>query len=119
MPAHRRCRGQWLPITKSWRDFGIDMSDLEDVTRPWVMRAPGPLGAGGRKILEFGHTTANFSGWWESLSATQKAKTSIGPVRGKLLESGAVKWNDLWDKKTGLPYTLGRLGYDGRGNKLK
>jgi hypothetical protein len=113
------CRGVYVPITKSWRDFGIDMDDLEQVTRPWVMREPGAIGTGGRKIEEFGQTTENFSGWWESLSAAQRAKTSIGPVRGKLLESGAVKWNDLWDKKTGLPYTLEQLGYDGRGNKLK
>lgn len=27
--------------------------------------------------------------------------------------------DDLWDKKTGMPYTLEKLGYDGRGNKLK
>ena len=108
-----------MPTTKSWRDFGIDMDDLEQVTRPWVMRKPGAIGTGGRKIEEFGHTTENFSGWWESLSAAQKATTSIGPVRGKLLESGAVKWDDLWDKASGLPYTLEQLGYDGRGDKLK
>ena len=39
-----------------------------------------------------------------------RVQPTIGPVRGKLLESGAVKWNDLWDKKTGLPYTLEQLG---------
>ncbi len=61
------CRGVYVPITKSWRDFGIDMDDLEQVTRPWVMRKPGAIGTGGRKIEEFGQTTENFSGWWESL----------------------------------------------------
>ena len=83
------------------------------------MREPGAIGTGGRKILEYGQTTENFSGWWESLSPTQKAKTSIGPVRGKLLESGAVSWGDLWDKKTGLPYTLKQLGFDEAGERLK
>lgn len=118
LPAHVGCRGVWTLLTKSWRDFGIDMDDLEQVTRPWVMRKPGAIGTGGRKIEEFGQTTENFSGWWESLSAAQKAKTSIGPVRGKLLESGAVKWNELWDKKTGLPYTLDELGYSQTGERL-
>ncbi len=112
------CRGIYTPVTKSWRDFGIDMDDLEETTRPWVMREPGAIGTGGRKILEYGQTTENFSGWWDSLSATQKAKTSIGPVRGKLLESGAVKWDDLWDKASGLPYTLKELGYNDAGERL-
>ena len=119
LPSHIGCRGIYTIITKSWRDFGIDMDDLEQVTRPWVMRKPGAIGTGGRKIEEFGQTTENFSGWWESLSAAQKAKTSIGPVRGKLLESGAVKWGDLWDKKTGLPYTLEQLGFSDAGEPLK
>ena len=119
LPAHVGCRGVWTPIVKSWRDFGIDMDDLESVARPWTLREPGAIGTGGRKIEEFGQTTENFSGWWDSLSPVQKAKTSIGPARGKLLESGAVKWNDLWDKKTGLPYTLDELGYSQTGEKLK
>lgn len=119
LPAHPGCRGVYTPIAKSWRDFGIDMDDLEETTRPWVMREPGAIGTGGRKILEYGQTTENFSGWWESLSAAQKAKTSIGPVRGKLLESGAVKWDDLWDKASGLPYTLKELGFSDVGERLK
>lgn len=119
LPAHIGCRGIYTLLTKSWRDFGIDMDDLEETTRPWVMRKPGAIGTGGRKIEEFGQTTENFSGWWESLSAAQKAKTSIGPVRGKLLESGAVKWDDLWDKASGLPYTLKDLGYNDAGERLK
>lgn len=118
LPSHPGCRGVYTPVTKSWRDFGIDLDDLEEVTRPWVMREPGAIGTGGRKILEYGQTTENYSGWWESLSATQKAKTSIGPVRGKLLESGAVSWGDLWDKASGLPYTLKQLGFDEAGSPL-
>ncbi len=118
LPAHVGCRGIYTLVTKTWRDFGIDIDDLESVARPWTIREPGAIGTGGRKIEEFGQTTENFSGWWASLSPAQRARTSIGPVRGKLLESGAVKWNDLWDKKTGLPYTLEELGYDGQGKKL-
>lgn len=118
LPAHCRCRGQWLPLAKSWRDFGIDVDDLEAVARPWTLRDPGSIGAGGRKIENYGKTTENFSGWWASLSDADKAKTAIGPIRRRLLESGAVKWDQMWDKATGLPLTLEQMGYDRQGNRL-
>ena len=112
LPAHARCRGTWIVIAKSWRDFGIDVDDLEAVARPWTIRDPGPIGTGGRKIQNYGKTTENYSGWWASLSDADKAKTAVGKVRRKLLESGAVSWDDMWDKATGLPKTLAQIGYD-------
>ena len=118
LPAHARCRGLWVPVAKSWRDFGIDVDDLEAVARPWTIRETGPIGSGGRKIENYGKTTENFSGWWASLSAADKAKTAIGPVRRRLLESGAVKWDEMWDKASGLPLTLEQMGYDRQGNRL-
>lgn len=119
LPAHPGCRGLYIPITKTWRDFGIDRDELEAVARPWVLREPGPIGTGGRKIEEWGTGTEDFKGWWFSLNARRKAKTSIGAVREKLLLSGAVKWEDLTDKATGMPYTLEQLGFDQAGNPLK
>lgn len=112
------CRGFYLPLTKSWKDFGISGPALEEAARPWVMREPGPIGMGGRKILYAGTTKASFEGWWRSLSAEEKAMTPLGPVRTKLLESGAVKWDDLWDKRTGLPLTLEQVGYSLTGKPL-
>lgn len=119
LPAHANCRGIWTPITKTWRDFGIDMDELEAVARPWVLRKPGPIGTGGRKIEEWGTTKEDFKGWWFSLNEKQQFKTSIGPVRRKLLLSAKVKWEDLTDKATGLPYTLEELGFDQRGKLLE
>lgn len=118
LPAHPRCRGLWLPLCKSWRDFGFDVNDLEEVARPWTIREQGPIGVGGRKIENYGKTTENFEGWWRSLPADDKARTSIGPVRRKLLESGQVNWADMWDKATGRPKTLAELGFDREGNRL-
>lgn len=112
------CRGIYLPVLKSFRELGINWDDLEEVARPWTIREPGPIGTGGRKILNYGTTKENFGGWWASLSEEDKLKTSIGPVRGKLLEEGLVRWEDLSDKKTGLPYTLEQLGFDEQGNPL-
>lgn len=118
LPRHPRCRCIMCPVAKSWRDFGIDVDDLEAVARPWTIREPGPIGAGGRKIENYGKTTEDFSGWWASLSAADKAKTAIGPVRRRLLETGAVKWDDMWDKPSGLPLTLEQMGYDRQGNRI-
>lgn len=118
LPVHPRCRGMWVPVAKSWRDFGIDVDDLEAVARPWTIRETGPIGTGGRKIENYGKTTENFSGWWASLSDTDKAKTAIGPVRRRLLETGAVMWDQMWDKASGLPLTLEQMGYDRQGNRL-
>lgn len=118
LPAHANCRGMYVPVAKSWRDFGIDVDDLEAVTRPWTIRETGPIGTGGRKIENYGKTTENFSGWWASLSEADKAKTAIGPIRRRLLESGAVKWDQMWDKASGLPLTLEQMGYDRQGNKI-
>ena len=112
------CRGIYIPVAKSWRDFGIDVDDLEAVARPWTIRETGPIGTGGRKIENYGKTTENFSGWWASLSASDKAKTAIGPIRRRLLETGAVKWDNMWDKASGLPLTLEQMGYDRQGNRL-
>lgn len=118
LPRHPRCRCLYIPVAKSWRDFGIDVDELEAVARPWTLREPGSIGAGGRKIENYGKTTENFSGWWASLSDADKAKTAIGPIRRRLLESGAVKWDQMWDKATGLPLTLEQMGYDRQGNRL-
>lgn len=112
------CRGVYVPILKTFREIGLNIDELEEVARPWTIREPGPIGTGGRKILNFGTTKENFGGWWESLSAEDKLKTSVGPVRGKLLEEGLVRWEDLSDKRTGLPYTLEQLGFDEQGNPL-
>lgn len=118
LPAHPNCRGLWLPLCKSWRDFGFDVDDLEEVARPWTIREQGPIGVGGRKIENYGKTTENFEGWWRSLSEQDKARTSIGPTRRKLLESGQIEWADMWDKSTGRPKTLAELGFDREGNRL-
>ena len=119
LPAHPGCRGIYTIIPKGWRDFGIDLDDLTEVTRPWVLREPGPIGTGGRKIEEWGTTKEDFKGWWFSLNRKQQLKTSIGPVRRELLLSGKVQWEDLTDRTTGIPYTLEELGFDRMGNRLE
>lgn len=117
LPRHPRCRCLFLPVAKSWRAFGVDVDELEAVARPWTIREPGPIGTGGRKIENYGKTTENFEGWWKSLPHDDKAKTAIGPIRRKLLESGQAQWADMWDKATGRPKTLAEIGFDRDGSR--
>ena len=119
LPAHPGCRGLWIPKTKSYRELGLDINDLNEVLRAWTIREDGAIGTGGKKVIKAGTIQGNYGEWFNSLSATDKAKTSIGPVRSRLLSSGAVTWKGLVDKKTGRPYTLAELGFDQAGNKLE
>ena len=118
MRRHDNCRCIWTPVLKSWRELGIDRDELEEVAQPWVIREPGPVGAGGRKILYAGTTKENFSGWWKTLPVEQQIQ-SIGPIRTRLINSGKLTWKDLVDKSTGRYYTLEQLGFDQAGNPLR
>lgn len=117
MRRHDNCRCVWTPVLKSWRELGIDRDELEEVAQPWVIREPGPVDAGGRKILYAGTTKENFSGWWETLPVEQQIQ-SIGPIRTRLINSGKLTWKDLVDKDTGQYFTLEQLGFSQQGGML-
>lgn len=110
LPAHPCCRGVWVPVAKAWQDFGFDVDELEEVARPWTIREDGNIDTGGKQIEAYGQITENYSGWWQSLSPEDRARTALSGTRQRLLESGALKWNDLWDKATGRVKTLKELG---------
>lgn len=110
IPSHPRCRCLLLPRARSWRDFGVDIPELDKVARPWVIREPGEIGKGGKKILNAGTTKENFGGWWATLPREQQVQ-SIGPVRTDLIREGKLKWGDLVEKGSGRLRTLDELGY--------
>lgn len=118
LPAHPSCRGIWIPKTVSYKELGIELEELDEVLRSWNIREDGTIDTGGKKILSYGKISGDFGAWYDSLSDKDKMKTSIGPIRGKLLKSGAVTWRQLVDKKTGRPFLLDELGFDNYGNKL-
>lgn len=102
LPLHPRCRCVYVPIAKSWADFGFESVDeFENVTRPWTLRDEGWINTGGRKILETGNIEGAYRDWWATLSEEKKESTSIHGERRLLLESGKVEWSDLWDRHTG------------------
>ena len=113
LPAHPRCRGLYLPVLKTWRELGIDIDELEEVARPWVMRDKQG------RIIDNGFVKGSFEDFFKGLSEEKQALTSIGPVRSRLLRQGSIKWRDLIDKKTGLPHTLEELGFFTKGKPLE
>lgn len=118
IPRHPRCRCLLRPLVHI-PALGITSEDLGRVTRRWIIREPGAIGAGGRrKILEAGTTKENFSGWWETLPYEEQIK-SIGAVRTRLINDGKLSWSDLVDKSTGRYYTLEELGFTEQGGEIK
>lgn len=116
---HPRCRGSWVPVFKSWQSLGFDSErTYQNKAREWALRDPEPLGANGRKLRNHGKTTENYGGWWASLTPEEKAITSIGKVRTKLLEEGKIQWHDMLDRATGRVKTLEELGYGKMGKKI-
>lgn len=115
LPAHPGCRGLYLPVTKSFKELGLNIEEFEEVARPWVIREDGAIGVGGKKIISQGTIKGTFQDWFKTLSPSDKAKTSIGPLRTDLLQNGIVQWNDMIDKNTGKVKTLEELGFDKTG----
>ena len=118
LPAHPNCRGVYLPLLKSFRELGLDMDEFEEVPGPGPSghRQPGVHPA--RENRGIRHQQRDFHGWLMSLPEDSQLKTSIGPVRLRLLKEGKVSWDELSNKQTGLPYTLKELGFDEQGNSL-
>lgn len=114
-PAKRRCL--LLPVVQV-DDLGVSSEDLGKVARPWVVREPGNIDEGGRrKILNQGHTTEDFGGWYKTLDAAEQRRI-VGPVRQKLLADGKIDFGELVDRKTGGLRSLKELGYNDSGNFL-
>ena len=109
LPLHPGCRCLWLPVTKSFRELGLDIDEFREAARPWTIRKDGVIGYGGKEIEQVGHIEGRFKDWYFSLPPENRARTSIGPNRRRLLEEKRVAWDDLMDFETGKIYTLKEL----------
>lgn len=117
IPLHPRCRCLLLPCVRV-DELGVTSEDLERVARPWVVREPGNIDAGGtRKILLHGSSKEDFGGWYKTLPENERVRI-VGPVRARLLEEGKISFGELVDKKTGRLRTLAELGYSESGKMI-
>ena len=108
IPLHVNCR--CVPIAEliSYRELGVPVKELDEVSRPWTIRPDVPIGEGGRNILEFGQHQGNYATWFDT-RGDQFKKTVLGPRRYELYKEGKISFDDLVNPKTGKLYRLDEL----------
>jgi hypothetical protein len=117
MPQHCRCRCFKEIITKTFREMGVNVDEIEQTYRPYTIRGtvdpitgkvtPGKIGVGGGQVIE----TGRFLGTYEDfLKGQSKAvqRQILGPSRLELWQSGKVKLMDFADAN-GNVYLLKEL----------
>jgi len=107
MPAHARCRCFPEIITKTFREMGLDIDEMEEVYRPYTVRGtvdpvtgvlkPGKIGVGGGKIIETGRLLGTYEDFLKIQPDAIQRKI-LGPTRLELWKSGKVKLADFTDK---------------------
>jgi len=97
IPLHPRCRCSLLPVTKSWKDLGIPLPEIEDATRPYTHRTPENIDAGGRRtILEVGFHKGDYASWFGD-QGKEFQENVLGPGRFKLYDEGKVGFKGFAD----------------------
>lgn len=94
MPLHPRCRCMFLPVTKTWKELGLDIDEMEKEYQPWTVRDD----AG--NIVEHGFEK-NYSDWFKTRGKEFQDR-AIGPKRAELYREGKIQLKDLVDKKGNL-----------------
>jgi hypothetical protein len=108
IPLHPRCRCVAIPVTKTWRDLGIDRDEIEDAIRPYTIRPDVNIDAGGmRTIIESGRHQGDYASWWAKQDKAFRVN-AVGPGRFELLESGKISFSQLVDSQ-GRQRTLKEL----------
>ena len=110
-PLHPRCRCLLLPVTKSYRELGLDIDEIEANYRPYTIRNNANIDAGGkRKIIEVGFHKGDYGSWFNKQSQSFK-RNVVGPKRLELLNTGKVKFNQLVSSSSGRLYNLDELAW--------
>lgn len=92
-PAHPNCRSVTVAVTKSWREMGFDVDDLDASTRA-SMNGQVP-------------SDKTYFQWLDGQSVTIQ-KQALGPARFKLWKEGGVSPESFSNNK-GLKLTLNQL----------
>lgn len=92
-PRHIACRCTMVPVTKSWRELGIDLDEFEPSTRA-SMNGQVP-------------ETMSYGEWLRKQSASVQDE-ALGPTRGKLFRAGKLDV-DRFVNRAGDQWTLDEL----------
>lgn len=103
LPLHPNCRCVLTPITKTWREMGMDVPEMAKTNRPWTER----LKSGEKE--DYGITDKSYGDWWKTKSKAWQDSSTVGPTRAKMIREGLIKYEDIVDPKTGNLYTIKQL----------
>lgn len=115
IPLHPRCRCVALPLTKTWRELGLDVDEMEPVYRPWTKS--DTIIDVGRGMDKYGIPEVQMQGFHQGSFADlfprlprEDQLAVAGPGRLGLIEGKEVKFSDLVDPATGRLRLLEREG---------
>jgi hypothetical protein len=94
-PLHPRCKCMLLPITKTWKELGFDIEEMEPIYEKWYIRSPG------RKILQTGTINGNYAQWWGTRSKKFQ-DNAIGPTRANMVRADVIDFADIVDNQGNL-----------------
>lgn len=101
IPLHPRCRCVALPVTKTWRELGLDIDEMDKAYRPWTKSEDViNIGRGARPPEMQGFHQGSYADLFPKLRREEQLAV-VGPGRLGLIESGEIKFPDLVDPATG------------------
>lgn len=108
-PLHPRCRCVLLPVTVSYKELGLDMDEIKQVYRPYVIRdGNNPRVSKRINILQTGSHKGDYASWF-SKQSDQVQRNVVGPNRHEMIKSGEIKFKQIVDPRTGKLFTLDQL----------
>ena len=78
---HWRCRSSSYPVTKSWRELGVDMDEMD---------------AGTRASMDGQVPAETTYGEWLRRQAAERMDEVVGATRGKLMRAGKLDFDDMY-----------------------
>jgi len=83
------------PITKSWRELGLDIDEMKSALKPFTERD------GNRKIIDVGQMSGSFDDFLKTRNKKYQVNF-LGPNRYDMWKNGDFKVEDLVDAKGNL-----------------